>query len=66
MTFETGSMLVGSSQVEYHSGANYMEMDVNIGSSATAHTALKCVFGYAANLVIDFGWVVEVRFTTPS
>eukprot|EP00241_Pyramimonas_parkeae_P012974 CAMPEP_0114246110 /NCGR_PEP_ID=MMETSP0058-20121206/12271_1 /TAXON_ID=36894 /ORGANISM="Pyramimonas parkeae, CCMP726" /LENGTH=268 /DNA_ID=CAMNT_0001359241 /DNA_START=501 /DNA_END=1307 /DNA_ORIENTATION=+ len=58
----TVPVLLGKAvKVEYHSGANYMEMDVNIGSSATAHTALKCVFGYAANLVIDFGWVVEGR-----
>jgi hypothetical protein len=42
-----------------------LEMDVNIGSSAAAHKALQLVMGYAANLVIDFAWVIEVGIRHP-
>lgn len=48
-------------KLDYHQGPGYLEMDVNIGSSSAAHTALKCVFGYARNLVIDMAWVIEGR-----
>jgi hypothetical protein len=48
-------------QLSFYEGHGYLEMDVDIGSSATAHKALQLVMGYSANLVIDFAWVIEVR-----
>mmetsp|Transcript_13311 Transcript_13311/g.18183 ORF Transcript_13311/g.18183 Transcript_13311/m.18183 type:complete len:295 (+) Transcript_13311:324-1208(+) len=48
-------------EVSHYSGPGYYEMNVNTGSSAVAHRALKCVFGYAASIVMDFAWIIEGR-----
>lgn len=58
----TVPVLLGKAlELNFHGGDGYLEMDVNIGSCAAAHKALQLVMGYAANLVIDFAWVIEGR-----
>ncbi|KAE8732538.1 Eukaryotic aspartyl protease family protein [Hibiscus syriacus] len=43
----------------YHRGANYLEIDVDIASSAIASTILHLALGYATSVIIDMGFVVE-------
>ncbi|KAE8731649.1 Eukaryotic aspartyl protease family protein [Hibiscus syriacus] len=43
----------------YHRGANYLEIDVDIASSAIANTILHLALGYATSVIIDMGFVVE-------
>ncbi|KAK7842105.1 protein enhanced disease resistance 2 [Quercus suber] len=43
----------------YHRGANYLEIDVDIGSSAIANAILHLALGYVTSVTIDMGFVVE-------
>ncbi|KAK8550594.1 hypothetical protein V6N12_039295 [Hibiscus sabdariffa] len=43
----------------YHRGPNYLEIDVDIASSAIANAILHLALGYATSVVIDMGFVVE-------
>ncbi|KAK8953825.1 hypothetical protein KSP39_PZI001636 [Platanthera zijinensis] len=48
-------------QCNYHKGANYLEIDVDIGSSAIASAVLKLALGYVTSVTIDMGFVVEAQ-----
>ncbi|KAJ6854040.1 protein ENHANCED DISEASE RESISTANCE 2-like [Iris pallida] len=43
----------------YHRGENYLEIDVDIGSSAIANAVLHLALGYVTAVTIDMGFVVE-------
>ncbi|XP_007011658.2 PREDICTED: protein ENHANCED DISEASE RESISTANCE 2-like [Theobroma cacao] len=43
----------------YHRGANYLEIDVDIASSAIANAILHLALGYVTSVTIDMGFVVE-------
>lgn len=43
----------------YHRGSNYLEIDVDIGSSAIANAILRLALGYVTSVTIDMGFVVE-------
>ncbi|KAF2287296.1 hypothetical protein GH714_039565 [Hevea brasiliensis] len=45
----------------YHRGANYLEIDVDIGSSKIATTILHIALGYVTSVTIDMGFVVEAQ-----
>ncbi|GAQ83510.1 hypothetical protein KFL_001510130 [Klebsormidium nitens] len=45
--------------VTYSSGKNYLEVDVNIGSSPIASSVFGLVMGVITNVVIDFAYVLE-------
>uniref|UniRef100_A0A1D1Y7C5 Putative carboxypeptidase PM20D1 n=1 Tax=Anthurium amnicola TaxID=1678845 RepID=A0A1D1Y7C5_9ARAE len=46
---------------EYHRGENYLEIDVDIGSSAIANAILHLALGYVTAVTIDMGFVVEAQ-----
>lgn len=46
---------------KYHRGANYLEMDVDIGSSAIASAILHLALGYVTTVTIDMGFLVEAQ-----
>ncbi|CAA7408233.1 unnamed protein product [Spirodela intermedia] len=46
---------------EYHRGENYLEIDVDIGSSAIANAVLHLALGYVTAVTIDMGFVVEAQ-----
>ncbi|KAK8967844.1 hypothetical protein KSP40_PGU018572 [Platanthera guangdongensis] len=48
-------------QCNYYKGANYLEIDVDIGSSAIASAVLKLALGYVTSVTIDMGFVVEAQ-----
>ncbi|KAK4338048.1 hypothetical protein RND71_042535 [Anisodus tanguticus] len=43
----------------YHKGPNYLEIDVDIGSSAIASAILHLALGYVTSVTIDMGFLVE-------
>jgi hypothetical protein len=45
----------------YHRGSNYLEIDVDIGSSAIANAILRLALGYVTSVTIDMGFVVEAQ-----
>ncbi|KAI5393660.1 protein ENHANCED DISEASE RESISTANCE 2-like [Lathyrus oleraceus] len=45
----------------YHRGSNYLEIDVDIGSSAIANAILHLALGYVTSVTIDMGFVVEAQ-----
>ncbi|TKY58059.1 ENHANCED DISEASE RESISTANCE 2 [Spatholobus suberectus] len=45
----------------YHKGSNYLEIDVDIGSSAIANAILHLALGYVTAVTIDMGFVVEAQ-----
>uniref|UniRef100_A0A5B7A0M0 Protein ENHANCED DISEASE RESISTANCE 2 C-terminal domain-containing protein n=1 Tax=Davidia involucrata TaxID=16924 RepID=A0A5B7A0M0_DAVIN len=45
----------------YHRGSNYLEIDVDIGSSAIASAILHLALGYVTAVTIDMGFLVEAQ-----
>lgn len=45
----------------YHKGENYLEIDVDIGSSALARAMLKLALGCVTSVTIDMGFAVEAQ-----
>ncbi|XP_057427935.1 protein ENHANCED DISEASE RESISTANCE 2-like [Lotus japonicus] len=45
----------------YHRGSNYLEIDVDIGSSAIANAILHLALGYVTAVTIDMGFVIEAQ-----
>lgn len=45
----------------YHRGPNYLEIDVDISSSAIASAILHLALGYVTSVTIDMGFVVEAQ-----
>lgn len=45
----------------YYKGSNYLEIDVDIGSSAIANAILHLALGYVTAVTIDMGFVVEAQ-----
>ncbi|XP_052208964.1 protein ENHANCED DISEASE RESISTANCE 2-like [Diospyros lotus] len=45
----------------YHRGPNYLEIDVDIGSSAIASAILHLALGYVTAVTIDMGFLVEAQ-----
>ncbi|CAM6126377.1 unnamed protein product [Calypogeia fissa] len=43
----------------YHRGSNYLEVDVDIGSSTVANGVLGLVFGVVTSLVVDMAFLVQ-------
>lgn len=45
----------------YHRGANYLEIDVDIGSSTIASAILHVALGYVTSVTVDMGFLVEAQ-----
>ncbi|KHN35568.1 hypothetical protein glysoja_047027 [Glycine soja] len=45
----------------YYKGSNYLEIDVDIGSSAIANAILHLALGCVTTVTIDMGFVVEAQ-----
>ncbi|KAL7165888.1 hypothetical protein ACSBR2_036705 [Camellia fascicularis] len=45
----------------YHRGSNYLEIDVDMGSSAIASAVLHLALGYVTAVTVDMGFVVEAQ-----
>ncbi|XP_031478595.1 protein ENHANCED DISEASE RESISTANCE 2-like [Nymphaea colorata] len=48
-------------QIRYVRGPNYLEIDVDIGSSALANAILHLALGYVTTVTIDMGFLVEAQ-----
>ncbi|BAT82422.1 hypothetical protein LR48_Vigan07g247800 [Vigna angularis] len=57
-----GACLLGKAlHCSYHRGPNYLEIDVDIGSSAIANAILHVALGHVTAVTIDMGFVVEAQ-----
>lgn len=57
-----GACLLGKALTcTYHMGPNYLEIDVDIGSSAIANAILHLALGYVTSVTIDMGFLVEAQ-----
>ncbi|XP_024540187.1 protein ENHANCED DISEASE RESISTANCE 2 isoform X2 [Selaginella moellendorffii] len=45
----------------YHKGKNYIEVDVNMGSSGIVRGVMSIVFGYISALVVDMGFSLRAE-----
>jgi len=43
----------------YHSRPNYLEVDIDIGSSTVANNVVRFVLGYVRTLVVDMCFLIE-------
>ncbi|KAL2525847.1 Pleckstrin-like proteiny (PH) and lipid-binding START domains-containing protein [Abeliophyllum distichum] len=52
--------LVGQAlEVRYFRGKNYLELDIDVGSSTVARGVVSLVLGYLANLVIEMAFLIQ-------
>ncbi|CAA7023256.1 unnamed protein product [Microthlaspi erraticum] len=57
-----GAFLLGkAAKCTYHRGSNYLEIDVDISSSAILAALIRLVLGYVTSLTADVGFVVEAQ-----
>jgi hypothetical protein len=60
----TKPLIVASAlKVDYYKGKDYLEIDIDIGSSTVANGVVRFVLGYVRSLVIDMAFLVQVRRT---
>jgi hypothetical protein len=43
----------------YHSTPNFLEVDIDIGSSTVANNVVRFVLGYVRTLVVDMCFLIE-------
>ncbi|GAQ81581.1 hypothetical protein KFL_000840230 [Klebsormidium nitens] len=56
----TKPLIVASAlKVDYHKAENYLEIDIDIGSSTVANGVVRFVLGYVRSLVIDMAFLVQ-------
>ena len=56
----TKPLIVGKAlKVRYHSRPRFLEVDIDIGSSAVANNVVRFVLGYVRTLVVDMCFLVE-------
>lgn len=56
----TKPLIVGRAlKVVYHSRPNYLEVDIDIGSSTVANNVVRFVLGYVRTLVVDMCFLIE-------
>ncbi|KAL4611091.1 hypothetical protein ACB092_08G099500 [Castanea dentata] len=48
-------------EINYFHGKNYLELDVDVGSSTVARGVLSLVLGYLNNLVIEMAFLIEAN-----
>ena len=58
---DTPTLLGNKLKQYYHKGDNYFELDVDVGSSSVARNVVGLALGYAKNIVVDMGFVLQVR-----
>nr|VDD27035.1 unnamed protein product [Brassica oleracea] len=57
-----GAFLVGKTvKCNYHKGSNYVEVDVDTGSSSIMSAVVRLLLGYTKSFVVDVGLVIEAQ-----
>ncbi|EOA22215.1 hypothetical protein CARUB_v10002802mg [Capsella rubella] len=57
-----GAFVAGKTvKCSYHRGANYLEIDVDISSSAILTALVRFMLGFVTSLTVDIGFVVEAH-----
>eukprot|EP00271_Cylindrocystis_brebissonii_P012561 TRINITY_DN312_c0_g1_i1.p1 TRINITY_DN312_c0_g1~~TRINITY_DN312_c0_g1_i1.p1 ORF type:complete len:881 (+),score=144.51 TRINITY_DN312_c0_g1_i1:380-3022(+) len=57
----TPLIVAGALKVAYHRAADYVECDVDIGSSTVANGIVRFVLGYVQTLVVDMAFLIQAN-----
>ncbi|KAL2650119.1 hypothetical protein R1flu_018247 [Riccia fluitans] len=58
---KTACLIGQALTINYHTGDNYIELDVDIGSSSVAKGVVNLVVGYLSKLVIEMAFLVQAN-----
>lgn len=58
---KTACLIGEALEITYHSGKNYIELDVDIGSSSVAKGVVNLVLGYLSTLVIELAFLIQAN-----
>ncbi|CAM6082696.1 unnamed protein product [Calypogeia fissa] len=56
---KTACLIGQALTIDYHTGSNYIELDVDIGSSSVAKGVVNLVLGYLSKLVIEMAFLIQ-------
>jgi hypothetical protein len=58
---KTACLIGEALEISYHNGKNYLELDVDIGSSSVARGVVNLVVGYLSKLVIELAFLIQAN-----
>ncbi|KAG6543984.1 hypothetical protein Mapa_014608 [Marchantia paleacea] len=58
---KTACLIGQALTINYHTGSNYIELDVDIGSSSVAKGVVNLVLGYLSKLVIEMAFLIQAN-----
>nr|PNR33495.1 hypothetical protein PHYPA_025439 [Physcomitrium patens] len=58
---KTACLIGEALEITYHTDKNYIELDVDIGSSSVAKGVVNLVLGYLSNLVIELAFLIQAN-----
>ncbi|KAL3701866.1 hypothetical protein R1sor_019888 [Riccia sorocarpa] len=58
---KTACLIGQALTINYHTGDNYIELDVDIGSSSVAKGVVNLVVGYLSKLVIEMAFLIQAN-----
>jgi hypothetical protein len=59
---KTACLIGEALEISYYNGKNYLELDVDIGSSSVARGVVNLVVGYLSKLVIELAFLIQVSW----
>jgi hypothetical protein len=58
---KTACLIGEALEISYYHGKNYLELDVDIGSSSVARGVVNLVVGYLSKLVIELAFLIQAN-----
>jgi hypothetical protein len=58
---KTACLIGEALEISYYNGKNYLELDVDIGSSSVARGVVNLVVGYLSKLVIELAFLIQAN-----
>eukprot|EP00246_Nothoceros_aenigmaticus_P004620 TRINITY_DN16220_c0_g1_i1.p1 TRINITY_DN16220_c0_g1~~TRINITY_DN16220_c0_g1_i1.p1 ORF type:complete len:732 (+),score=134.56 TRINITY_DN16220_c0_g1_i1:125-2320(+) len=58
---KTACLIGQALEIDYHRGSNYLEADINIGSSSVARGVVSLVLGYIGKLIVEMAFLIQAE-----